>query len=261
MLTTASIPSTVTDIGMMAFYSMMSNDNPLQTVHVEAGDTERVKGLLLASGHPVDGITFVEDYVPSVPDPVNPGTAPCYAVLNEGDITSPYVAGKPLYGALYDSCDVVGIVELKLGKINAKKGTSKVSGAVTLLDGKRYTIKGYVAAVRAAAPLAVSLEVKKVGTMSITIGGEQFAGSLGSWHVQTATVGGNWNSAPTVSVDANDLSMIPGTVLDALLPNAEKGVSSGTRWTFAKATSVKWVKPKRAAPLLEIYDAESVVRQ
>ena len=61
---------------------------------------------------------------------------------------------------------------------------------------------------------------------------------------KTAIVGGNWTSAPTVSVDASDLSMIPGTVLDALLPNAEKGVSSGTRWTFAKATSVKWAKPK-----------------
>ena len=256
-LTTVSIPSTVTDIGEGAFWEMMMfGSMPLQTVHVEAGDTERVKGLLFAAGHPVDGITFVEDYVPSVPDPVNPGTEPsvpdpvnpgtepCYAVLNEGDITSPYVAGRSLYGALYDSCDVVGIVELKLGKINAKKGTSKVSGAVTLLDGKRYTIKGYVAAVRAAEPLVVSLEVKKVGTMTVTIGGEQFAGSLGSWHVQTANVGGNWNSSPTVSVDASDLSMIPGTVLDALLPNAEKGVSSGTRWTFAKATSVKWAKPK-----------------
>ena len=256
-LTTVCIPSSVTDIGEGAFWATaMSVSMPLQTVHVEAGDTERVKGLLFAAGHPVDGITFVEDYVPSVPDPVNPGTEPsvpdpvnpgtepCYAVLNEGDITSPYVAGRSLYGALYDSCDVVGIVELKLGKINAKKGTSRVSGAVTLLDGKRYTIKGFVAAVRAAEPLTVSLEVKTVGRLSVTIGDEQFAGTLGSWHVQTATVGGNWNSAPTVAVDASDLSVSPGTVLDALVPNDEKGVSSGTRWTFAKATSVKWAKPK-----------------
>ena len=244
VLTTVSIPSTVTGIGEGAFYEMLGGTVPLKTVHVETGDTERVKGLLFAAEHPVDGITFVEDYFPSVPDPVDPGTAPCYAVLNEGDITVPYAAGNTLYGALYDGCDVVGVVELKLGKINARKGTSRVSGAVTLLDGKRYTIKGFLAAVRAAAPLVVSLEVKKVGRLSVTIGGEQFAGSLGSWHVQTANVGGNWNSAPMVSVDVSDLSIIPGTVLDALLPNAEKGVSSGTRWTFAKATSVKWAKPK-----------------
>ena len=200
-------------------------------------------------GGPLSGadiLAFIADIpAPGTPGTVTPGSASgCYTFLDAGAITAPYVAGKTLYGALYDGCSVVGVVELKLGKINARKGTSRVSGAVTLLDGKRYTIKGFVAAVSAAAPLAVSLEVKKVGTLSITIGGEQFAGTLGSWHAQTAIVGGNWNSAPTVSLDASDLSMIPGTVLDALLPNAEKGVSSGTRWTFAKATSVKWAKPK-----------------
>ena len=167
-----------------------------------------------------------------------------YVFLSPGDITAPYSAAKTLHGAIYNGSDVVGVVELKLGRINARKGTSRVSGAVTLLDGKRYTIKGVQALVGTAAPLTVTLEVKKVGTMTVTIGGDLFAGSLGGWHVQTANVGGNWNSAPTVSVDASDLSMIPGTVLDALLPNAEKGVSSGTRWTFAKATSVKWAKPK-----------------
>ncbi len=195
-------------------------------------------------GGPLSGADILA-FIADVPALGTPGSASgCYTFLDAGAITAPYVAGKTLYGALYDGCSVVGIVELKLGKINARKGTSRVSGAVTLLDGKRYTIKGVLAAVSAAAPLAVSLEVKKVGTLSVTIGGEQFAGTLGSWHAQTANVGGNWNSAPTVSVDASDLSMIPGTVLDALLPNAEKGVSSGTRWTFAKATSVKWAKPK-----------------
>ena len=195
-------------------------------------------------GGPLSGADILA-FIADVPAPGTPGSASgCYTFLDAGAITAPYVAGKTLYGALYDGCSVVGIVELKLGKINARKGTSRVSGAVTLLDGKRNTIKGVLAAVNAAAPLAVSLEVKKVGTLSVTIGGEQFAGTLGSWHAQTANVGGNWNSAPTVSVDASDLSMIPGTVLDALLPNAEKGVSSGTRWTFAKATSVKWAKPK-----------------
>lgn len=60
-LTTVSIPATVTDIGEAAF--LMGSTLPLQTVHVEVEDTERVKELLLASGHPVDTITFVEDYL------------------------------------------------------------------------------------------------------------------------------------------------------------------------------------------------------
>ena len=37
---------------------------------------------------------------------------------------------------------------------------------------------------------AVSLEVKDFGTMAVAVGGTQFAGSMGSYHVQTATVGG-----------------------------------------------------------------------
>ena len=46
-----------------------------------------------------------------------------------------------------------------------------------------------------------------------------------------------------------------------LIYGANESAANGGKWSFAKATSVKWVKPKRAAPLLEIYDAESVVRQ
>lgn len=81
--------------------------------------------------------------------------APCYEMLEADDITTPYAAPKAvtLRGAVYDGCDVVGIVELKLG----------------------------------------------------------------TWHVQSADVGGNW----------------------------------------AKAASVKWAKPKKGAATPEIYDASS----
>lgn len=323
-LTEVTIPKGVTYIGSYAFVDVGGSWKVfLKTVHVETGDTDRVRNLLVKSYHDVAGITFVEDVpgacvvtfnanggsvvpatrrvtrgaalgilpepvrngfsfdgwftapaggaavtsgyivtaamtcyahwteiVPDVPAPVTPApvtpaaTPACYTFLDAGAITAPYAAGKTLYGALYDGCNVGGVVELKLGKVNPRKGTGRVSGSVTLLDGKRRTIKGLAAAVGAAAPLSVSLEVMKVGTMSITIGGDQFAGTLGKWHVQTAKVGGNWNSPPTVSVNAGDLSVFPGTVLDTLLPSAEKGASSGLKWTFAKATSVKWAKPK-----------------
>ena len=323
-LTEVTIPKSVTGIEQYAFRDIGKTWKVfLKTVHVEAGDTGRVRNLLINSGHDVAGITFVEDVpgacvvtfnanggsvvpatrrvtrgaalgilpepvrngfsfdgwftaptggaavtsgslvtaattyyahwteivadvpAPVTPAPVTPAATPaCYTFLDAGAITAPYAAGKTLYGALYDGCNVGGVVELKLGKVNPRKGTSRVSGSVTLLDGKRRTIKGLAAAVGAAAPLTVSLEVMKVGTMSITIGGDQFAGTLGKWHVQTAKVGGNWNSPPTVSVNAGDLSVFPGTVLDTLLPSAEKGASSGLKWTFAKATSVKWAKPK-----------------
>lgn len=182
--------------------------------------------------------------IADIPYPSASGTSG-YVYLDAKDITEPYSAAKTLYGAVYNGSDVVGVVELRLGKVNARKGTSRISGAVTLLDGKRYTIKSLQATVGAPAPLSVSLVVNKVGTMAITIGGNRFAGSLGSWHVQIANVGGNWKSPTvTVTVEIGDLSAIPGMMQYSLLPAAEKGISSGTRWTFPKATRVKWSKPK-----------------
>lgn len=154
-----------------------------------------------------------------------------------------YADAKTLYGAVYNGDDAVGIVELKFGRANIRKNAGRVSGAVTLLDGKRYAIRSQQVAVDGTVPL--SLEVKNVGTMVVAINGEQFSGTLGSWRVQSANVGGDWkSSSATVFVETGDLSAISGTVLDSLLPKGEKGTSSSSRWTFAKAASVRWAKPK-----------------
>ncbi len=198
---------------------------------------------------------------PVTPDPVTPD-GPCYVSREAGDIVEPYSAPKvvKLHGVAYSGCDVVGVVELKLGKVNPKKLTSKVSGSFIGLDGKKCTIKATTAtSVNGTAPVTVSLVVKNVGTMTVTIGGERFAGSLGAWHVQSADVGGNWTkSGTTVSVDVGGLSAFTGTVLADLLPKDVPVMLAGGKWKCAKATGVKWAKPKRgSAALPEIYDAMS----
>jgi hypothetical protein len=173
-------------------------------------------------------------------------------VLNEGDITAPYSAPATLKGALYESASatasVLGIVELKLGKVNEKKQTSKISGSVIGLDGKKHAIKAFVATgVDGTSPKQASLEVKGLGTMSVTIGGAQFAGSLGGAHVQSATAGGNWtktDSTVHVVVPDADLAKFAGAVVKDLLPNDEPVILSGGKWKFAKAAGVKWAKIK-----------------
>lgn len=189
------------------------------------------------------------------------GDTPCYEMLVEDDITAPYAAPKAvkLYGAVYDGCDVAGVVELKLGKVNAKKGIGKVSGTVTTIDGKKHSAKAVaISDIDGVSPKSVSLDVKDLGAMELVIGGEKFAGSLGDWHVQSTAVGGAWTGTNvSVTVNVDDLSMFSGTVLTNLLPSSEKATVNGAKWVFAKAAGVKWAKPKKGAELPEIYDETS----
>ena len=198
---------------------------------------------------------------PDTPTPVDPEPGPsCYAALDAAEIVAPYEAPKAvtLQGVAYSGCGVAGVIELKLGKVNARKHTSKVSGSVTMLNGKKYTITAVtLAGVDGSAPIDVSLNVKSLGTMAVTIGGRQFAGSLSGWHVQSANVGGNWTrSGAEVYVDMTSATL-PDGVLEDLLPDGEPVVASGGKWKFAKAASVKWAKPKRGAPEPDIFDEAS----
>ena len=186
--------------------------------------------------------------------------APCYAVLNAVDITEPYAAPKAvtLHGAVFDGCDVVGIVELKLGKVNAKKKSSKVSGSFVGLDCKRSKINAVkLSGIDGTAPVSVSLTVKNYGTMEVTIGGDRFAGSLGGWHVQSADVGGAWTKpSAAVAVAANDVSMFHGMVIESVLPYDETASTKNGKWAFAKAAGVKWTRVKYGATPV-VFDAEA----
>ena len=193
---------------------------------------------------------------PVIPDPVAPG----YEVIEAQDVVAPYEAPKAvtLQGAVYDGGTVAGIVELKLGKVNAKKKTSKVSGSVTTLDGKKHAIQAVnITEIDGTSPKAVPLEVKDFGTMSITIGGTQFAGSMGKYHVQSAVVGDNWSKGGSKVYVVATSATLPAGTLEDLLPDGEPVIASGGKWKFAKAASVKWAKPKKGAAVPEVYDEAS----
>ena len=180
---------------------------------------------------------------------------PCYEWLDITDITEPYSAPSAvvLHGAVYDGCDVVGIVELKLGK--AKKGKSKIGGSVTLLNGKKYSIKAQTAPVDGVAPSVGYLPVKSLGMMHVAIGGTKFAGSLGGWHVQSASVCTAWSGkSATASVEMDDVSAFSGMVLAGLLPYSEVADVNNGKWKFKKAAGVKWGKPKKGAVPSEFYE-------
>ena len=187
---------------------------------------------------------------------------PCYEWFDIPDVTEPYSAPSAvlLHGALYDGCEVVGIVELKLGKV--KKMSSKIAGSVTLLDGKKHSIKAVTVKLDGASPAVGYLQVKGIGIMHVAIGGNRFAGTLPyrgvDLHVQSAPVCKAWGGkSATASVEMDDLSMFSGMVLTELLPYSEVADINNGKWKFRKAAGVKWSKPKKGAVPSELYDPMS----
>ena len=78
---------------------------------------------------------------------------------------------------------------------------------------------------------------------------------MGAWHVQSAEVGGNWTgSSATAEVIIDDVSMFTGEVQQELLPYGEQATVSNGKWSFKKAASVKWAKPRGAAEKSLIVD-------
>ena len=93
--------------------------------------------------------------------------------------------------------------------------------------------------------------------MAVTIGGEQFAGSLGKYHVQSAAVGGNWSKGGAKAYVDTTAAALPAGTQEKLLPAGEPVAAANGKWSFAKAASIKWAKPKSGAALPEIYDDEA----
>lgn len=141
---------------------------------------------------------------------------------------------------------VAGVVQLKVGK-PTKKGTVKVSGNVTLMDGKKYTIKPTVVALPDSGPLMLnSIEVNKLGKLTAKVGANGFKGAIGdAYTVGDAEVGGAWTDADsTVEVDFTTGVALPDGMTaesTALLPVAEPIILNKGKWTFNKAATVKAV--------------------
>ena len=79
-----------------------------------------ILALLAGIPYPASGSSAL---VPETIDPLNPGDLPWYNVINASDIWDPVrtVKAETLRGVAYYGGDVVGVVELKVGKVNAKK--------------------------------------------------------------------------------------------------------------------------------------------
>lgn len=141
-----------------------------------------------------------------------------------------------------------GVVQLKVGRMNARSGAVRVSGSITGRDGKKYTLVSGSAPVRDDA-VSVILSVRNreealvakisaKGIESLTFGEAVYETS--------STAGGALaNATPSVTVDASGAAelatAIEGLQAD-LLPTEEAFAATATRWTFKKAALVKLVR-------------------
>ena len=172
----------------------------------------------------------------------NVGSVTSGTTQNEG---SSWIATKPitLNGVLHDvNGNVIGVLQLKVSKPNAKKHNIKISGNVILLDGKKYTIKSTPVNIPPDAPISANLSVKGLGALSLVIGADGFEGAVGGYTVAGAKVGGNWTRTDArVYTAATSLALPPGTI-EELLPDGEPVRAKGGKWVFDKAASIKYAK-------------------
>ena len=160
----------------------------------------------------------------------------------------------PYVGAVREGDKLVALLSLKCGKAattGRRAGKCKVSATLTGLDGKM--IRSKAVDVACGYDATAVLDIKDRGQLSLKLGGEGFVGTLGpDLTVKTEPVGGAWTNAKSrVDVDfGQGTQFLPeGTLVD-LLPTgdgAEPVVPVGGKWSFAKAATVKWAKPKDAA--------------
>lgn len=184
----------------------------------------------------------------------------CWTEITAGVLDASFAKAQTVDGALYDTNEkLVGTVQVKVGKIS-KKGVVKVSATASLVvDGKVKKVTAKAVNVDATATSTTLTFKAPIGDMAFVMTADgTFTLKNASYLMAEAKIGGalKGGSRGTFRMEVFNLS-VPGTLLDELLPNEEAFSVSRGKWSFAKAASVKWAKPKKGAPLPEIYDEES----
>ena len=179
-----------------------------------------------------------------------------------GNVAGNWIAGRfntgfakvqTVLGALYGSDGVpVGTVQVKAGKINAKKGMVKISGNATLLiDGKAKKVSAKAVNVALDAtgrvyPVTLAFKAP-VGEISFEMAADgTFTLKSGNYSMAEKNVGGDWSkSGAKVYVDGGrGATALPAGTTEELLPDGEPVIPKGGKWSFDKAASVKYAKDK-----------------
>ena len=142
-------------------------------------------------------------------------------------------------GALYDKNDrLVGTVQVKFGKINARRGTVKLSASATLLTGgkaKKISAKA-TSLTTGGSGRATLLFKAPLGEMTFAMAADgTFSLNNGSYVMARAAVGGALKSGQqgTFHLENFDLA-VSGELQRDLLPYAEPFTVVNGKWKFSQ---------------------------
>lgn len=137
---------------------------------------------------------------------------------------------------------VVGVVQLKVGKAN-KQGLCKVSPTLIGRDGKKYTAKAVDVPV--GGQRDVVFEIKKVGSLMLSLNAEGLEGTLGEQSV--VSVSDEPPVGPAAVALTLDEELPIADVLTEYLPTDVVVERTAKKWTLPKAGKLKYVKanPKK----------------
>lgn len=172
------------------------------------------------------------------------GFAMMMATSASGDVFSgSYVADKArtLSGGVFTDSDIHGVVSLKIGKAN-NKGTFKISGTMTTLDGKKHKIKAGTLALADDGRTYSGLTVQDYGAMTLRLWANGFQGYIANgWKMESATI----DSMPQGTLTFT-ISPYPGSingrniVRTEFLPLGMTLKSTGSKFILPKAGTVAY---------------------
>ena len=171
-----------------------------------------------------------------------------------------FSVAQKVMGALYRNGVLVGTVELKFGKRNAKKGTVKVSGSATIIVGgkaKKIGAKAINSPLKDGklsdtltfkAPInGMKFEMGADGVFTLTGGGYEMVGAVSSDGTLRGVSAGGVLSKSLMHFNVA-MGSVPNfgaglSLLEAALPtNVPVHVLGGTKWSCDKAASPKYKK-------------------
>lgn len=142
------------------------------------------------------------------------------------------------YAAAIRTADgLVGTLTLKIGK-GSRKGMSSVSGSITDVKGKRYSIRS--TKIRTSSwPLSGSLEVRNYGALGFSLTADGLTGTIGELIVTSVDSLGKLPDGEHRARLAVAPEMLADDIVKDLLPD-QKFEVQGNRWTFPRAPKISY---------------------